>query len=193
MDDQLGADTRRATAAGDAYRLSDARYRGGIDSFLVNLDCQRSLYTAQETLVATPARGARSNRVAALPDPGRRCADARARRADTVRPAEVEPCSLCAGLWALQRERARPFLRPLPAGSAVSLISAIMLGRPCVRLDESWRFRSNGSSAPSISSFGDIGGHAVLHGQQHQCDDALGDRRIAVGEEMERTARYACG
>lgn len=62
IDDQLGADTRRATAAADAFNISDARYRGGIDSFLVNLDSQRSLYTAQKTLVATRLEAAR-NRV----------------------------------------------------------------------------------------------------------------------------------
>jgi multidrug efflux system outer membrane protein len=62
IDDQLGADTRRAAAADDAYRLSEARYRGGIDSFLVNLDSQRSSYAAQQTLVATRLTAA-SNRV----------------------------------------------------------------------------------------------------------------------------------
>ncbi len=63
IDDQVGADTRRANAAGDAFRLSEARYRGGIDSFLVNLDSQRSYYTAQQVLVATQLEAA-SNRVA---------------------------------------------------------------------------------------------------------------------------------
>ena len=53
IDDQLAADTRRNDAAADAFRLSEARYRGGIDNFLVNLDSQRSLYTAQQVLVAT--------------------------------------------------------------------------------------------------------------------------------------------
>jgi multidrug efflux system outer membrane protein len=62
MDEQLGADTRRTTAAGDAFRLSEARYRGGVDSFLVNLDSQRSLYAAQKTLVASRLEAAR-NRV----------------------------------------------------------------------------------------------------------------------------------
>ena len=62
MEDQLGADTRRTTAAADAFRLSEARYRGGVDSFLVNLDSQRSLYAAQKTLVATRLEAAR-NRV----------------------------------------------------------------------------------------------------------------------------------
>ncbi len=63
IDDQLGADTRRADAAGDAFRLSEARYRGGVDSFLANLDSQRSLYAAQRTLVASRLEAAR-NRVA---------------------------------------------------------------------------------------------------------------------------------
>lgn len=63
IDDQLGADTRRASAAGEAFSISEARYRGGIDSFLVNLDSQRSLYAAQKTLVATRLEAAR-NRVA---------------------------------------------------------------------------------------------------------------------------------
>ena len=42
--------------------LTDARYRGGIDTFLNSLDAQRSLYTAQRNLVATQLVGA-SNRV----------------------------------------------------------------------------------------------------------------------------------
>ncbi|MBO9574295.1 MAG: efflux transporter outer membrane subunit [Sphingobium sp.] len=63
MDEQLGADTRRTAASAEALRLSDARYRGGIDSFLVNLDSQRSYYAAQKTLVATRLEAAR-NRVA---------------------------------------------------------------------------------------------------------------------------------
>lgn len=51
--DQLAANQRFAAAALDTYRLTDARYRGGIDTFLTSLDSQRSLYTAQRTLVAT--------------------------------------------------------------------------------------------------------------------------------------------
>ncbi|VVT13624.1 Outer membrane protein OprM [Sphingomonas sp. EC-HK361] len=51
--DQLAANQRFASAALDTYRLTDARYRGGIDTFLTSLDSQRSLYTAQRTLVAT--------------------------------------------------------------------------------------------------------------------------------------------
>lgn len=60
--DQLAANVNFAAAAQDTYRLSDARYRGGIDTFLSSLDAQRSLYTAQRNLVATQLVGA-SNRV----------------------------------------------------------------------------------------------------------------------------------
>lgn len=49
--DQLAANERFAAAASDTARLSDARYRGGIDTFLASLDAQRSLYTAQQSVV----------------------------------------------------------------------------------------------------------------------------------------------
>jgi multidrug efflux system outer membrane protein len=62
IDDQLSADTRRSVAAEDVFRLSEARYRGGIDSFLLNLDAQRSLYAAQQVLIATRLTAA-TNRV----------------------------------------------------------------------------------------------------------------------------------
>lgn len=35
------------------YRLSDARYRRGVDSSLSALDAQRSLYSAQKSLIDT--------------------------------------------------------------------------------------------------------------------------------------------
>ena len=60
--DQLKANQNFSAAALDTYRLSDARYRGGIDTFLTSLDAQRSLYSAQRNLVATQLVGA-SNRV----------------------------------------------------------------------------------------------------------------------------------
>jgi multidrug efflux system outer membrane protein len=41
------------SAAADTARLTEARYRGGIDSFLDNLDAQRSLYSAQQQEVGT--------------------------------------------------------------------------------------------------------------------------------------------
>ena len=39
-------------ASADTYRLSDARYTKGIDSYLGVLDAQRSLYAAQQGLIA---------------------------------------------------------------------------------------------------------------------------------------------
>lgn len=51
--DQLRATQAQADAAADTYRLTEARYRGGIDPFLTSLDAQRSLYSAQRTLVTT--------------------------------------------------------------------------------------------------------------------------------------------
>lgn len=45
-------ESRRSTAA-NAYRLSDARWRAGVDPFLIVLDAQRSLYGAENGLVAT--------------------------------------------------------------------------------------------------------------------------------------------
>lgn len=62
IDDQIAASELQASAAADTYTLADARYRGGIDSFLQSLDAQRSLYTAQRALVAIRLTGA-SNRV----------------------------------------------------------------------------------------------------------------------------------
>lgn len=53
ISEQLAADTQLVEASADNYRLTDARYRGGIDNFLTSLDAQRSLYSAQRTLVAT--------------------------------------------------------------------------------------------------------------------------------------------
>ncbi len=58
----MKANQNFSAAAQDTYRLTDARYRGGIDTFLSSLDAQRSLYTAQRNLVATQLVGA-SNRV----------------------------------------------------------------------------------------------------------------------------------
>lgn len=53
IDAQEGAQTRLVAASQDNYRLSDARYRGGIDTFLQSLDAQRSLYSAQRSLIGT--------------------------------------------------------------------------------------------------------------------------------------------
>lgn len=43
---------RLEAAARDAAFLADARYRGGVDSFLTSLDAQRSLYAARRTRTA---------------------------------------------------------------------------------------------------------------------------------------------
>ena len=50
--DQLQAQQALVTASADAYRLSDLRYSKGIDSYLSVLDSQRSLYGAQQGLIA---------------------------------------------------------------------------------------------------------------------------------------------
>ena len=60
--EQLRARTAQTEAAADAYRLTEARYREGIDSFLSSLDAQRSYYAAQRTLVLSRL-GAATNRV----------------------------------------------------------------------------------------------------------------------------------
>jgi multidrug efflux system outer membrane protein len=51
--EQVSAQAARAEAATVAARLSEARYRAGIDSFLVALDAQRISYAAQQQLVTT--------------------------------------------------------------------------------------------------------------------------------------------
>ncbi|MDP5277303.1 efflux transporter outer membrane subunit [Sphingomonas sp. DG1-23] len=51
--EQLRATQAQTDAAADTYRLAEARYRGGIDTFLSSLDAQRSLYSARRTLVNT--------------------------------------------------------------------------------------------------------------------------------------------
>jgi multidrug efflux system outer membrane protein len=51
--EQIAAHEAGAKAAGSAATLSEARYRGGIDSFLTTLIAQRTLYTAQQALATT--------------------------------------------------------------------------------------------------------------------------------------------
>ncbi len=48
---QRDAQTSLVGSLQDAYRLSDARYRGGIDSYLAVLVAQQALFVAQQTLV----------------------------------------------------------------------------------------------------------------------------------------------
>lgn len=51
--EQVSAQRARADAAAVAARLSDARYRAGVDSFLTALDAERTRYAAQQQLVTT--------------------------------------------------------------------------------------------------------------------------------------------
>lgn len=48
---QIEAQKALVGAADTSYRLSDARYRHGIDSYLAVLDAERSLYSAQQDLI----------------------------------------------------------------------------------------------------------------------------------------------
>ena len=50
---QLAAQTALVSAATESYRLADARYSHGADTFLVALTAQRTLYNAQSSRVAT--------------------------------------------------------------------------------------------------------------------------------------------
>lgn len=51
--EQIAAQTARVEAAQVAARLSDARYRAGIDSFLTALDAERTAYAARQQLQTT--------------------------------------------------------------------------------------------------------------------------------------------
>lgn len=53
INDQLRAQQSLVQATQQSYRLSLLRYRSGIDSYLVVLDSQRSLYAAQKNLLGT--------------------------------------------------------------------------------------------------------------------------------------------
>ena len=53
IDAQVTADRNNVEHSLDNYRLTDARYKGGIDTFLDSLIAQRSLYGAQRAYVAT--------------------------------------------------------------------------------------------------------------------------------------------
>jgi multidrug efflux system outer membrane protein len=51
FDEQLAAQQALVDATDETYRLSQARYRSGVDSYLAVLDAQRSLYAAQQSLI----------------------------------------------------------------------------------------------------------------------------------------------
>ncbi len=52
VDEQVAAQQSLVDAVAETYRLSNARYDKGIDSYLGVLDAQRSLYAAQQGLVS---------------------------------------------------------------------------------------------------------------------------------------------
>jgi multidrug efflux system outer membrane protein len=51
LDERLSAQQALVEANADSYRLSDARFKGGVDSYLAVLDSQRSLYASQQGLI----------------------------------------------------------------------------------------------------------------------------------------------
>jgi len=53
IEDQIAAQQSLTDATAESYRLSQARYDKGIDSYLNVLDSQRSFYSAQQNLIAT--------------------------------------------------------------------------------------------------------------------------------------------
>lgn len=52
IDERIAAQQALTDAAGNSYRLSDARFRQGADSYLNVLDSQRSFYEAQQGLIS---------------------------------------------------------------------------------------------------------------------------------------------
>lgn len=56
--DELAARDLQTEAARDTFELTEARYRGGTDSFLSSLDAQRSLYGARQAQVAIELQAA---------------------------------------------------------------------------------------------------------------------------------------
>jgi multidrug efflux system outer membrane protein len=61
--ERLKAAATNSFAAADTARLTEARYKGGVDSSLANLDAQRSLYAARRAEVAVKLADLR-NRIA---------------------------------------------------------------------------------------------------------------------------------
>jgi len=57
VDQQIAAQQSLVNAVAETYRLSNARYTKGIDSYLGVLDAQRSLYGAQQWLIALRLAG----------------------------------------------------------------------------------------------------------------------------------------
>lgn len=51
LDEQLAAQKSLVDATGVSYRLSEARFKSGIDSYLTVLDSQRAMYASQQNLI----------------------------------------------------------------------------------------------------------------------------------------------
>lgn len=51
LDEQLAAQRALVDASAESFKLSDARFQKGADSYLTVLDAQRSLYAAQQNLI----------------------------------------------------------------------------------------------------------------------------------------------
>ena len=64
IDEQLAAQQSLTNATSETFRLSQARYERGVDSYLNVLDAQRSLYGAQQNLISV--RLARLNNLVTL-------------------------------------------------------------------------------------------------------------------------------
>lgn len=60
LQSQLKAQQSLADAASAAFKLADARFKNGVDSYLVVLDAQRTLYTAEQSLVTLQLNDAAS-------------------------------------------------------------------------------------------------------------------------------------
>ena len=58
LEEQVRAQAALTHAAEESYRLSDIRYRGGVDSYLGSLIAQRDMYDAQRALIVTRLAGA---------------------------------------------------------------------------------------------------------------------------------------
>lgn len=52
LDSQVQADEALVVAAGESFRLSNMRFTNGVDNYLGVLDSQRTLYSAQQSLIA---------------------------------------------------------------------------------------------------------------------------------------------
>jgi multidrug efflux system outer membrane protein len=52
LDSQVQADEALVVAAGETFRLSNMRFTNGVDNYLGVLDSQRTLYSAQQSLIA---------------------------------------------------------------------------------------------------------------------------------------------